>query len=48
MLQYSLEAIRTRAAGEPFTPEQVARWVTLARPVMEDAQQRVDSIPGTQ
>ncbi|MGD8452764.1 MAG: hypothetical protein PVJ57_13170 [Phycisphaerae bacterium] len=38
--QYAGEAIRTRAAGEPFTPDQVARWVKLAEPVMEDMRSR--------
>jgi hypothetical protein len=37
ILQYAMEAIQTRAAGEPFTPEQVARWVELAEPVFNDA-----------
>lgn len=38
IMEYATEAIATRAAGEPFTPEQVARWSTLAGPVMADAQ----------
>jgi len=37
ILEYATEAIQTRAAGEPFTPEQVGRWVELAEPVMLDA-----------
>lgn len=37
IMQYGLEAVQTRAAGEPFTPEQVARWTELAEPVMRDA-----------
>lgn len=37
ILQYAGEAIRTRAASEPFTPEQVARWTELAEPVFNDA-----------
>lgn len=36
IMQYAVEAIETRAAGEPFTPEQVARWTTLAEPVFQD------------
>lgn len=42
ILGYAVEAIETRAAGEPFTPEQVARWVTLAEPVMLDARASVN------
>lgn len=34
---YALDMLRTRAAGEPFTPEQVARWTELAMPVVEEA-----------
>ena len=37
IMEYGMDAIRTRAAGEPFTPEQVAHWTELARPVMLDA-----------
>lgn len=37
ILTYATEIIATRAEGEPFTPEQVARWAGLAKPVMEDA-----------
>jgi len=41
IMEYASEAIQTRAAGEPFTPEQVAHWVELAEPVMEDARESV-------
>lgn len=37
ILDYSMDVIRTRAAGEPFTPEKVARWTEMAEPVMEAA-----------
>lgn len=43
ILQYAGEAIQTRVAGQPFTPEQVARWAQLAEPVFLDARQRVNS-----
>jgi len=43
ILQYALEAVQTRAAGEPFTPEQVARWTELAEPVFQDARQSVNA-----
>ena len=41
IIEYATEAIQTRAAGEPFTPEQVARWVELAEPVMNDARHSI-------
>jgi hypothetical protein len=37
IMQYAPEVIRTRAAQEPITAEQVARWATLMMPVLEDA-----------
>ncbi len=43
IMQYSMEALRTRAAGEPFTPEQIARWTELATPVIEDVVGRIDA-----
>ena len=36
IMEYSMEALETRAAREPFTPEQIARWTKLAEPVMVD------------
>jgi hypothetical protein len=42
ILQYAGEAIETRAAREPITAEQVARWVELATPVFEDSQQALN------
>jgi len=42
IMQYALEAIETRAAGAPFTPEQVARWTALAEPVFIDARRTVN------
>ena len=39
VMDYALDAISTRAAGEPFTPEQVARWVELAEPVFNDSRE---------
>lgn len=43
IMSYALEAIQTRAAGEPFTPEQVARWSKLAEPVIQDARQTMEA-----
>jgi hypothetical protein len=39
--QYAVEALQARAAGEAFTPEQIARWVQLAEPVFRDSRQRL-------
>lgn len=44
IMQYAMEAIQTRAAGEPFTAEQVARWADLAGPVFEDGRKRVNIV----
>ena len=43
IMSYAIEAIQTRAAGEPFTPEQVARWSKLAEPVIQDARKTMES-----
>lgn len=43
IMQYAVEAIQTRAAGEPFTPEQVARWAQLAEPVFLDSRERINA-----
>lgn len=42
ILEYALEAVETRAAGEPFTPEQVAHWTRLAEPVFVDARKSMN------
>lgn len=46
IMQYSVEAIQTRAAGEPFTKDQVQRWAALAKPVIQDAQTRLRKASG--
>ena len=38
ILEYAVDVIETRAAGEAVTAEKVARWVELAGPVFDDAQ----------
>jgi hypothetical protein len=43
IMKYAVEAVQTRAAGEPFTPEQVARWTKLAEPVFRDAQRSINA-----
>jgi hypothetical protein len=42
IMQYGMEAIQTRAAGRPFTPEQVARWAELAQPVFLDVRRSLN------
>ncbi|MCH8881072.1 MAG: hypothetical protein IID34_14480 [Planctomycetes bacterium] len=42
IMEYSMDAINTRAAGEAFTPEQIAKWVKLSEPVVRDAAARME------
>ena len=37
IMEYTMDMINTRAAGEAFTPDQIAKWVKLAEPVVRDA-----------
>jgi hypothetical protein len=46
ILEYSLDAIQTRVAGEPFTAEQVARWAQLAQPVFMDGRHLINRNAG--
>ena len=46
IMGYALEAMQTRAAGEPFTPEQVQRWVELAEPVFQDGRRSIVKAAG--
>ncbi|GMU81945.1 MAG: hypothetical protein AMXMBFR47_18160 [Planctomycetota bacterium] len=41
LLEYVPEMIQARAAGEPFTAEQIARWSEMAEPVIAYASERV-------
>lgn len=41
ILTYSTEMLEARIAGQPFSPEQVARWSKLAEPVMNDGLARM-------
>lgn len=41
LLEYVPEMIQARAAGEPFTAEQIARWSETAEPVIAYASERV-------
>jgi hypothetical protein len=38
-----VEALQTRLAGEPYTPEQVARWTEATMPVVADARRRLQA-----
>ncbi len=44
IMSYGVEALTTRLSGEPFTPEQVARWMKLAEPVIQDARNTAQSL----
>jgi hypothetical protein len=44
MAPIGLEIIKTRAANEPFTAEQVARWSNAVQPLMEEARQMIERI----
>lgn len=44
IMKYAVEAIQTRAMGEPFTADQVQRWVKLAEPVFLDSRQRLETV----
>ena len=44
IMEYAIDAIETRAAGEPFTPEQIARWTELAEPVFLDARKSANEL----
>ncbi len=37
IMSYATEALQTRAAGQPFTADQVARWTRTAQPVFRDS-----------
>ena len=42
IMEYTMDAINTRAAGEAFKPEQIAKWVKLAEPVVRDVTTRME------
>lgn len=43
IVEYASEMLETRADGQAVTPDKVARWVRLAKPVFEDARQRFEA-----
>ncbi len=44
IMEYAMEAIQTRVAGQPFEPEQVARWTELAEPVFRDSRRSFETM----
>jgi len=40
----AMDVIKTRSRGEPFTPEQVARWTSQLSPVMADAKLAMEQL----
>jgi hypothetical protein len=44
LMNQAREYLELRAAGEPFTPELVARWVRDAKPIFEDINRSVDKL----
>ena len=46
LLAYSQEAVETRANGQPFSAEQVARWAKEYRPVMDDVRVTIERFIG--
>jgi hypothetical protein len=41
-----LEAAKTRAADEPFTPDQVQRWTTKLRPLLDEGAETIERVTG--
>lgn len=44
LMPVALEAVQAKAAGEPFTPEMIAKWARQLEPVMDDALAGVDRV----
>lgn len=40
----AMEAVKTRASGQPFTSEQVARWSTVMRPIAEEGREAIERV----
>ncbi len=43
----AMEAMKARADGKPFTPEQVARWSRTMQPMLDDGRQSIERVAGT-
>lgn len=44
LMPVALEAVQAKAAGEPFTPEMVARWSQQLSPVMDEALEGLERV----
>lgn len=44
VMPVAMDALRTRANGQPFTPEQVQQWSTKLRPMIDDGMQTVQRV----
>lgn len=44
IFQQTREAVQTRLAGQPFTPEQVARWTREATPIIDEGRTMFEQI----
>ncbi|MCA9254736.1 MAG: hypothetical protein KDA33_03825 [Phycisphaerales bacterium] len=44
LLPVAMEAVQAKSAGQPFTPEMVAKWSRQLEPIMEDALSGVDRV----
>lgn len=42
----AMEALKTRASGQPFTAEQMARWSRAAQPILADARDSIEKVAG--
>lgn len=40
----AMDAIRTRSAGQPYSPEQIAEWSRKFRPIAEEARESVERV----
>jgi hypothetical protein len=46
ILPMAMEVVKTRAAGEPFTAEQVQRWSKAIKPIMTDSIESMQRVTG--
>jgi hypothetical protein len=47
LLPMAMEVVKTRAAGEPFTPEQVQRWSKAIKPIMAESMESMQRVTGS-
>lgn len=43
----AMEAMKTRAEGKAFTPDQVARWSRSLQPMLDDGRQSIERVAGS-